>query len=104
VMEHLMVYPERMLANLWASYGLVFSQSVLLKLIDKGLSREEAYAAVQACAMKAWEEKTSFKELLLADETVRASLTEAELESCFDPSRYLANIHVVFERLEGLKA
>ncbi len=103
VMEHLMVYPERMLANLWASYGLVFSQSVLLKLIDKGLSREEAYAAVQACAMKAWEEKTSFKELLLADETVRASLTEAELESCFDPSRYLANIHVVFERLEGLK-
>ncbi len=104
VMDGLVVYPERMLANLQASYGLVFSQSVLLKLIDKGLSREEAYRVVQTSAMQAWERQTSFKELLLKDETVRSSLTGAELESCFDPSRYLENIHVVFERLEGLEA
>ena len=103
VMEHLMVYPANMTRNLWASYGLVFSQSVLLKLIDRGLSREEAYRVVQTSAMKAWQDQTSFRQLLLEDETVRASLTEAELESCFDPLRYLKNIHVVFERLEGLK-
>ncbi len=103
VMEHLMVYPANMTRNLWASYGLVFSQSVLLKLIDRGLSREEAYRVVQTSAMKAWQDQTSFRQLLLEDETVRASLTEAELESCFDPLRYLKNIHVVFERLEGLE-
>ncbi len=102
VMEGLAVYPERMLANLRVSHGLVFSQSVLLKLIDKGLSREEAYRAVQAAAMMAWQDQTSFKDLLLKDETVRASLTEAELESCFDPSRYLNNIDAVFQRLEKL--
>ncbi|MCL4473871.1 MAG: adenylosuccinate lyase [Actinobacteria bacterium] len=103
LMENLLVYPERMLANLWSSHGLVFSQSVLLKLIDKGLSREEAYRVVQTSAMKAWQDKTSFKDLLNQDETVRASLTEAELESCFDPSRYLENIGVVFARLEKLE-
>ncbi len=104
VMGGLAVYPERMLANLWASHGLVFSQSVLLKLIDKGLSREEAYRVVQAGAMKAWQDQISFKDLLLRDETVRASLTGAELESCFDPFSYLKNVDVVFERLEALDA
>ena len=103
LMDNLVVYPERMLANLWSSYGLVFSQSVLLKLIDKGLSREEAYRVVQSSAMKAWQDKASFKDLLSKDETVRASLTEAELESCFDPSRYLENIGAVFARLEKLE-
>ncbi|MHB1361091.1 MAG: adenylosuccinate lyase [Thermoleophilia bacterium] len=103
LMENLLVYPERMLANLWSSHGLVFSQSVLLKLIDKGLSREEAYQVVQTSAMKAWQDKTSFKDLLIQDETVRASITEAELESCFDPSRYLENIGAVFARLEKLE-
>ena len=103
LMENLVVYPENMKANLWSSYGLVFSQSVLLKLVDKGLSREEAYRVVQTSAMKAWQDKTSFKDLLNRDETVRASLTEAELESCFDPSGYLENIGAVFARLEKLE-
>ncbi|MFA5810458.1 MAG: lyase family protein, partial [Thermoleophilia bacterium] len=103
LMENLVVYPENMKANLWSSYGLVFSQSVLLKLVDKGLSREEAYRVVQTSAMKAWQDKTSFKDLLNRDETVRASLTEAELESCFDPSRYLENTGAVFARLEKLE-
>ena len=104
LMDNLMVYPERMEANLWSSHGLVFSQSVLLKLVDKGLSREEAYRVVQTGAMKAWQDKTSFKDLLSQDETVRASLTEAELAGCFDPSRYLENIGAVFARLEKLEA
>jgi adenylosuccinate lyase len=104
LMDNLIVYPKQMGANLWASRGLVFSQSVLLKLVDKGLSREEAYRVVQTSAMKAWKDKTSFKDLLLNDETVRAYLTGAELESCFDPSRYLENIGVDFSRLEKLQA
>ncbi len=103
LMDNLMVYPERMEANLWSSHGLVFSQSVLLKLVDKGLSREEAYRVVQTGAMKAWQDKASFKDLLSQDETVRASLTEAELDSCFDPFRYLENIGAVFARLEKLE-
>ncbi|MFA5802562.1 MAG: adenylosuccinate lyase [Thermoleophilia bacterium] len=103
LMENLVVYPENMKANLWSSYGLVFSQSVLLKLVDKGLSREEAYRVVQTSAMKAWQDRTSFRDLLSQDETVSASLSEAELESCFDPSRFLENTGVVFTRLEKLE-
>jgi adenylosuccinate lyase len=102
LMDNLLVYPERMKANLWSSHGLVFSQSVLLKLIDKGLSREEAYRVVQTSAMKAWEDQTSFKELLKQDETVTATLSEAELDNCFDPSAYLVNIDSVFSRLDKL--
>ncbi|MBE0429540.1 MAG: adenylosuccinate lyase [Thermoleophilia bacterium] len=104
LMENLVVYPERMRENLEASYGLVFSQSVLLKLIDAGLSREEAYRVVQTSAMKAWQERTGFKELLLKDETVKASITEEQLESCFDPASYLENTGVIFERLKQLEA
>jgi adenylosuccinate lyase len=102
LMDNLMVYPERMRENLWASHGLVFSQAVLLKLVDKGLSREEAYAVVQTSAMKAWEDKTSFKDLLEQDKTVTDSLTQEELDSCFDESSYLQNIGAVFTRLENL--
>ncbi len=104
LVDKLLVYPERMKANLWSSHGLVFSQAVLLKLVDKGLSRKEAYRVVQTNAMEAWQEKTSFKELLAADETVRATLTEEELESCFDETRYLDNVGAVFARLEELEA
>ncbi|MHB1150347.1 MAG: adenylosuccinate lyase [Thermoleophilia bacterium] len=103
VMDNLMVYPENMMRNLNASYGLVFSQSVLLKLVDAGLSREEAYRVVQTSAMQARQKRTDFKELLLKDATVMASLTATELDSCFDPARYLQNIGVVFERLDRLE-
>lgn len=103
LMDGLLVYPEQMERNLWSSHGLVFSQSVLLKLIDKGLSREEAYRVVQTSAMQAWQERSSFKELLARDESVKNHLSPEELESCFDPSSYLKNIGVVFERLENLE-
>ncbi len=103
LMDNLVVYPDRMKANLWSSFGLVFSQSVLLKLVDKGLSREEAYRVVQESAMRAWQDKTGFRELLQQDETIRASLTEEELDSCFDEKSYLANIDTVFSRLEKLE-
>lgn len=103
LMDGLRVYPQQMERNLWSSHGLVFSQSVLLKLIDQGLSREEAYRVVQISAMQAWQERTGFKELLARDATVTNHLSPEELESCFDPSRYLKNIDVVFTRLEKLE-
>ena len=104
LMDNLMVYPQRMKENLWASHGLVFSQSVLLKLVDSGLSREDAYAVVQTSAMKSWEDKTSFKELLEQDATVKQSLSQQELDDCFNEQNYLQNIGAVFARLEKLEA
>ncbi|MHB1003864.1 MAG: lyase family protein, partial [Thermoleophilia bacterium] len=104
LMDNLMVYPERMKENLWSSHGLVFSQSVLLKLIDSGLSREEAYRVVQVSAMKAWEEKTSFREILEQDQAVTGALSSEELDNCFNEQNFLQNIGAVFSRLEKLEA
>ncbi len=104
LMENLLVYPDNMKRNLWASHGLVFSQAVLLKLVDKGLSREEAYRVVQTSAMKAWQQQTGFRELLEADPTVRDTLSSEELDGCFDETAYLVNIDSVFSRLEELEA
>jgi adenylosuccinate lyase len=103
VVEGLRVFPDRMKANLDASYGLLNSQSVLTALLAKGsLQREEAYALVQRNAMAAWEEGRPFLELLKSDPEVTEHLDPAEIEGCFDPSRYLRDAHVIFERLEAL--
>ena len=100
VMDNLVVYPENMLANMDIFGGVIFSQNVLLKLTDKGLSREEAYKLVQDNAMAAWNRKDGdFRKNLLADERVRAHLSEEEITSSFDPSAYLKNIDFVFERV-----
>jgi adenylosuccinate lyase len=103
VIEGLRVFPERMKANLDASYGLLNSQSVLTALLAKGsLQREEAYALVQRNAMAAWEEGRPFLELLKSDPEVTEHLDPSEIEGCFDPARYLRDAHVIFERLEAL--
>ena len=103
VIDGLRVYPDRMQANLDASFGLVNSQSVLTALLAKGtLQREEAYALVQRNAMVAWEDGRPFLELLKSDPDVTEHLDPAEIEGCFDPARYLRNAHVIFERLEAL--
>lgn len=103
VMEGLRVYPDRMLENLDASWGLVHSQTVLTTLLSKGdLQREDAYALVQKNAMSAWEEGRHLKELLKDDPEVTRHLEPDEIERCFDPSRYLANVNTIFERLENL--
>lgn len=100
VMEGLVAYPENMLANMDVFGGVIFSQSVMLKLIDKGLVREEAYKIVQDNAMKAWNTKGgSFRENLLADERVTKHLSAQEVTSCFSPDAYLKNIDAVFERV-----
>ena len=102
VMDGLSVFPERMQANLDASYGLVHSQTVLTTLLAHGLQREEAYALVQRNAMAAWEEGRHLKELLKSDEEVTQYLEPDDIEACFDAQRYLERAGTVFERLEEL--
>ncbi len=99
VMDRLTVFPEHMRENLDRSYGLVFSQRVLLALIETGMSRQEAYAIVQRNAMKAWKERTPFLDLLTADPEVAGRLNEDELKGLFDYGFYLKNIGATFERL-----
>jgi adenylosuccinate lyase len=99
LLDGLQIYPENLEKNIWQTGGLVFSQKVLLKLVDKGFSREDAYAAVQRNAMRTWEEKEDFKELLLKDPEVSGAITPEELEECFDVKADLKNIDVIYERV-----
>jgi len=99
VMKGLLVYPENMRRNLELTKGLVFSQRVLIALIDKGLSRQKAYELVQHNAMKAWKGRTSFLELLEADSEVKAHLSDKELESLFDYNYFMRHADSVFNRL-----
>jgi adenylosuccinate lyase len=99
IMRGLKVYPENMRRNLELTQGLIFSQRVLLALIDKDVSREEAYKMVQDNAMRAWHEKANFLRLLKADHQILAHLSESELESLFDYNYYLKYVDNIFERL-----
>ncbi len=101
LMEKLVVYPERMLSNLNMTHGVIFSQMVLLRLIDKGMTREQGYAVVQKNAMTAWQEGTSFQELLMQDNEVRGCLTEEELCDVFRIENFLKNVDVIFKRVFG---
>ncbi len=104
VMDNLQVHPERMLRNLDASFGLVFSQPVLLALVEAGASRDHAYRIVQRNAMRAWQEERSFRELLVEDPEVRAVLDDARLDACFDLKRALANIGRTFDELDRVES
>lgn len=103
LIEKLTVYPENMLANMERTFGLIYSQRVLLTLIDKGLSRETAYDTVQPLTQRAWDEQLSFKDLVIADETITANLSETEIEALFDNQYHLEHIDTIFKRvgLEG---
>ncbi len=97
--ENLIVYPDNMMKNLNLTNGLIFSQEVLLKLIQKGTSREDAYKLVQKNAMQVWEQKIDFKQLLKKDEDISKLLTDSEIDSLFDLNKILVNINKIFERL-----
>jgi adenylosuccinate lyase len=99
VMRGLIVYPENMLRNLELTQGLVFSQRVLLALIEKGLGREEAYKLVQRNAMRAWRERTPLLELLATDGDVMATLDRDELADIFDYGYYTRHVDEAFARL-----
>ncbi|MEI6045830.1 MAG: adenylosuccinate lyase [Chloroflexota bacterium] len=99
ILANLTVFPEAMKYNLESSGGLTFSQQVLLKLVEKGLDRQEAYKLVQKYAMRTWKERTSFIEGLLSDPTISAKITPEELKGLFDYGYHLKHIQVAFERL-----
>jgi adenylosuccinate lyase len=103
VIDKLLVYPERMQKNLDRMGGLVHSQRVLLALTQAGLSREDAYAAVQRNAMKVWESDgwLSLLELLKEDDQVTAALPAEQIENCFDLGYHFREVDTIFERVFG---
>lgn len=103
LVENLVVYPGRMMENIGLTRGVIFSQQVLLKLIEKRMSREEAYSVVQDNAMRAWQDGLEFKDLLLADERVRAVIGRKEIEEVFRLENFLENVDYIFERTFGGK-
>jgi len=101
VLKGLVVYPERMKRNLGLLKGLIFSQKVLLKLVEKGITREEAYRLVQRCAMKVWKEEVEFKDVLKKDKEVTELLSPQEIDSCFSLKPYLKHVNYIFKRVFG---
>jgi adenylosuccinate lyase len=102
VIENLVVFEDNMESNIWKTQGLVFSQRLLHKLIDKGMPREKAYDTVQPLAMKSWEEQTLFKPIVEADKTITKALSQEEIDEAFDLNHHTRNVDVIFERV-GLK-
>ena len=101
LLSQLEVFPEKMKENLELLSGVTYSQNVLLALVDKGLSRDEAYQTVQANALRALDEKTSFQDLLKADPKVIKVLSQDELKSLFDPKKTLAHIDYLYGKVLG---
>lgn len=99
ILEGLTVDAERMRENLERSYGLIYSQRVLLALTDAGLGRQAAYELVQRGAMRAWRKRRSFLDCLQEDPEVTARLAPEALKACFDPAWYLRHVDAVFRRL-----
>ena len=99
IMENLRVYPKQMRENLERSCGLVYSQRVLLAMVERGVEREEAYQIVQRHAQTAWDERRSFLDILQHDEHVLALIPDQELRECFDPAFYLRHVDATFQRL-----
>ncbi len=102
IVDGLVVYPDRMERNLWASHGLFFSHRLLLALVERGLERAEAYRLVQRNAMRAWDEERDFGELVRADPDLRAHLDDAALADVFDLGATVANLDSTFDRLNRL--
>ncbi len=99
VLANLVVYPDNMKANLESSRGLVFSQGLLLALVNKGLTRDGAYRLTQRAAMQVWEEGGTFKERVLADLEIGKYLSTAELEELFDLKHHLRHVDELFRRV-----
>jgi adenylosuccinate lyase len=103
IVSGLRVDADRMRENLDASYGLVFSQPVLLALVEAGLSRDDAYRAVQRCAMTSWETRRMFRDVLADDPEVTKHLTDERLDECFDLVRSLGHVGRTFDALDEME-
>ena len=98
IVERLTVFEDNMLANIDKTFGLIYSQRVLLALINKGLAREAAYDKVQPKAMTSWETKTPFRTLIEQDTTITDLLSTEELDECFNPKHHLNQVDTIFSR------
>jgi adenylosuccinate lyase len=99
ILKGVQVYPERMKENIGKSYGLFCSQRVMLKLTEKGMSREDAYMVVQQRAMQSWKQKTPYKDLLKQDKVITRYLSMKEIDKLFDMKFYTKNVNYIFQRV-----
>lgn len=99
IVKNLTVFPENMKRNMDATFGLIYSQRVMLKLIDKGMTREEAYDLVQPKTAYAWDHQTAFRPLLEEDEKITSVLSSEDLDDAFDYQYHLRNVDTIFERV-----
>lgn len=100
LVKNLLVYPENMKRNMNLYGGVVFSQRVMLTLVEKGMNREEAYSIVQSCAHQAWNQPNgNFHDLIATDARVTSQLTPQEVEQCFDPMHHLKHLDEIYQRL-----
>jgi adenylosuccinate lyase len=102
VVEGLVVNKQNILKNLALTHGLIYSQRALLKLVESGLTREEAYKAVQTGAMKSWKTGADFKKLLQQDTTVSSKIRKSQLDAIFNPKNALKHVDYIF-RKAGIK-
>ncbi len=99
LLDGLLVYPKNMIASIAKTRGLIYSQRVLLELMKKGLTREEAYAIIQHCAMQVWQETSDFRDVLNRDRKVRKYLKTSEIDACFDIKYYTRYRDRIFKKL-----
>lgn len=99
ILDHLTVYPENMLANIYKTDGVIFAQRVMNAMIDKGNSRENSYDTVQPLAMQAWSNHESFNALLKASPAIKAVLSDSEIDSCFTLDYYMKNVDLILGRV-----
>ena len=101
ILKDMRVHPERMKKNLLLTRGLIFSESLMLEMIKKGLQRQEAYRLVQRNATEAWEKGEDFKGLIKTDPEIAQILSEREIEECFSLTRHLEHVNFVFKKVFG---
>ena len=99
LLHNLKVFPDRMLKNMTLTYGLIYSQRLLLKLVDTGMTREAAYDTVQPLTARAWDEGLQFYDLVCADPTIQAKLAQSEIDDAFDYRWHLRNVDYIYGRL-----
>ncbi len=99
IIKNLNIYKDNIEKNIWLTNGLVFSQKILITLLDKGANREEAYNIVQENAMEAWQKGGNFKEKIENDKRIKKYINKEELKSLFDPKSYLKNEEKIFKRV-----
>ena len=99
ILKNLTVFEDRMKENIWLTNGVIFSQRFMLKLVEKGWSREKAYDTVQPQAIKAWENNLNFRDLMEAQPEVTAVLSKEEIDDCFDPMYHVRRVDEIYKRV-----